>query len=69
MRVFVDPEICREHGQCEIAAPDVFQLDPASGLTYDSRPDGTFRKAVEEAVDACPEQAISIIEHDPPAEP
>jgi len=61
MRVFVDPEVCRQHGQCEIAAPEVFELDERGRLVYDQKPDNAHGQAVEEAVDACPEQAISIV--------
>lgn len=57
-----DEAKCRKHGQCEIAAPELFQLET----------DGTLHVAAEAgpdlvddawaAADACPEQAITIIE-------
>lgn len=66
MRVFVDPEVCRQHGQCEIAAPEVFQLDERGRLVYDQQPPDELGRPVEEAVDACPEQAISVLAPDTP---
>lgn len=62
IRIEWDETRCRQHGQCEIAAPSIFQLDT----------DGTLHVAetvapdeVDDAwaaADACPEQAITIIE-------
>ena len=60
MKVVVDPAKCADHGQCVYAAPEVFQLDALGKLVYEPTPDSALRDAVEEAVDACPLQAISI---------
>lgn len=60
MKVVVDPAKCADHGQCAYAAPDVFQLDDNGKLRYEPAPDASLRETVEEAVDACPLQAISI---------
>lgn len=60
MKVVVDPAKCADHGQCAYAAPEVFQLDGDGKLVYEPTPDPALRDAVEEAVDACPLQAISI---------
>lgn len=62
MKVVVDMTKCADHGQCVYAAPEVFQLDDNGKLVYDAAPDPAQRDAVEEAVDACPLQAISIEE-------
>jgi ferredoxin len=64
MRVFVDPEICRQHGQCEITVPEVFELDERGRLVYDQQPHADLMPKVEEATDFCPEQAISLIDDD-----
>ncbi|MFM8353210.1 MAG: ferredoxin, partial [Actinomycetales bacterium] len=32
MRIEWDESTCRKHGQCEIAAPELFQLDTAGNL-------------------------------------
>ena len=61
-RVEWDESRCRKHGQCEIAAPDVFRLDVDGTLhiTFDI-PEGSEDDAWA-AADACPEQAITIID-------
>jgi ferredoxin len=51
---------CADHGQCVYAAPEVFQLDDNGKLVYEATPDAALRDAVEEAMDACPLQAITI---------
>lgn len=60
MRVVVDLETCRDHGQCVFAAPEVFHLDENGKLGFVSDPDDSLRDAVEEATDVCPLQAIRI---------
>jgi ferredoxin len=61
MRVFVDRDLCADHGQCVFAAPEVFQLDPAGKLVYDSGElEEGLRSKVEDAADVCPMQAISV---------
>ena len=60
MHVTVDYDKCQNHGQCVYAAPDVFRLDDAGDLAYDSDPDDGQIDAVEDAADVCPVQAISI---------
>ncbi|HJR39127.1 MAG TPA: ferredoxin [Nocardioidaceae bacterium] len=60
MRVIVDRALCDDHGQCEIAAPNVFRIGADGTLEYDERPDPSERDAVEEAADACPLQAILV---------
>ncbi|MBL8931087.1 MAG: ferredoxin [Kineosporiaceae bacterium] len=60
MKVIVDLELCQDHGQCVIAAPEVFRMDENSKLVYDADPDESMRRYVEDAVDVCPLQAITI---------
>jgi ferredoxin len=60
MRVTVDMNKCEFHGQCQIAAPEVFEVRGEDDLLYIEHPDDSLRAVVEEAVDACPAQAISI---------
>jgi len=62
MRIKVDLELCRDHGQCVIAAPQVFRFDGNQKLVWVVEPDHSLRGAVEEAADVCPEQAITIEE-------
>jgi ferredoxin len=60
MKVVVDLDKCADHGQCVFAAPEVFQLDDAGKLVYVSDVDDALRDKVEDALDACPLQAITI---------
>ena len=60
MRITVDRTLCQDHGQCTIAAPNVFSLNDDGKLEYDPRPDDSELMAVEEAADVCPAQAILL---------
>ena len=60
MDVVVDMDVCKNHGQCAFAAPDVFRIDSAGQLQYDAHPDDSEAGAVEDAVDVCPVQAIRV---------
>lgn len=62
MRISVDFSICADHGQCAIAAPDIFRLDDEGHLVFEENPEGALRADAEDAADACPEQAITIID-------
>jgi ferredoxin len=60
MKVSVDPERCQGHARCWTICPEVFSLDD-EGHSYVPVPDvpaGLEAKA-KEAVDNCPERAIS----------
>ncbi|MFN8193431.1 MAG: ferredoxin [Nocardioidaceae bacterium] len=60
MKVIVDMALCQDHGQCAIAAPDVFRINDDGKLEFEATPDESERFAVEEAADVCPVQAILI---------
>lgn len=60
MKIHVNMEICLLHGQCVIAAPEIFSFDDAGGLLWVAEPDEGLRADAEAAADACPEQAILI---------
>lgn len=60
MKVIVDMALCQDHGQCAIAAGEVFRINDDGRLEFDANPDDALRDAVEEAADVCPVQAISI---------
>lgn len=60
MKVIVDMDVCKDHGQCVFSAPEVFQLNEHGRLVYVAEPDESLRDAVEEAADVCPLQAITI---------
>jgi ferredoxin len=60
MNVIVDLNLCEDHGQCAIAAPNVFRINDDGKLEYESQPDDSELDNVEEAADVCPVQAILI---------
>lgn len=60
MKVSVDRTLCEDHGQCAIAAPNVFRINDEGTLEYDATPDDSELEFVEEAADVCPVQAILI---------
>lgn len=60
MKVKVDRSLCQDHGQCAIAAPEVFRINDEGHLEYDDTPSEEMREYVEEAADVCPVQAILI---------
>ncbi len=60
MKVYVDRALCDNHGQCTIAAPDVFRMNAEGILEYDEIVDDRLRNDVEDAVDVCPVQVIFI---------
>ncbi len=60
MRVLVDLALCQDHGQCAIAAPEVFQINAEGRLEFDATPSEEHRDYCEEAADVCPVQAITI---------
>jgi len=60
MKVIVDMNLCQDHGQCAIAAPEVFRMDENSKLVFDAEPSEEMRQYVEDAIDVCPVQAIFL---------
>ena len=61
MRVVVDFDLCRGHGECEGEAPEVFALDDVGKLTVlQEQPPESLRAQVERAVQYCPTMAIRI---------
>jgi ferredoxin len=62
MRIEVDFNICADHGQCAIAAPGIFRIDDEGHLVFDATPDEALRADADDAADACPEQAITIVD-------
>jgi ferredoxin len=56
----VDRSLCDNHGQCAIAAPDVFRINADGELEYEATFDDALLDEVEEAIDVCPVQAIFL---------
>ncbi|WP_052668557.1 ferredoxin [Nitriliruptor alkaliphilus] len=60
MRIIVDRGRCEQHGQCAIAAPDLFELDGNGDLHHlEHVPEGQEALA-QDAADVCPMQAIAL---------
>lgn len=60
MRICVDLDKCKSHGQCVIAAPKIFSFAADNQLVWVEQVDEASRKEAEDAADVCPEQAITI---------
>jgi len=60
-RVEADLDLCQGHAMCELEAPDYFQV-PKRGKVeiLDAEPPDEARDEIEQAVLACPTQALSI---------
>ena len=62
-RIVVDFDLCESNAICMQVAPDVFEVRDDDFLyLLTETPDDSRRPAVEEAVQRCPKQAISIAE-------
>jgi ferredoxin len=60
MKVWVDEERCRGHGVCVTLCADVFSItDDGFAVSIDSDVPTELEAATREAIDCCPEQAIS----------
>jgi ferredoxin len=64
MKVFVDAQRCQGHTLCAMIAPDSFELNDIDGTSspVNEIVPADQQDAVREAVQSCPEQAISIEE-------
>lgn len=62
MKVEVDRQRCRMHGECVFAVPEVFDLEDGDDTVtvLNSEPGEDFREKIELAVLVCPEGAISV---------
>lgn len=60
MNITVDRILCQNHGQCAIAAPDVFRINDDGVLEFEETADESQRFEIEEAADVCPVQAILL---------
>jgi ferredoxin len=62
MKVKLDPDVCDAHGDCVVAAPEIFDLDDDDEVAKVLMPEPgeDLRDKAVEAADACPVQAITI---------
>ncbi len=61
MKIAADRGLCRGHGQCEMFAPDYFEIDDDAlvVLVKEEVADGDLA-AVEDAIHHCPELALRL---------
>ncbi|GFG74565.1 ferredoxin [Mycobacterium botniense] len=60
MKVTVDDQLCRGHGVCVSVCPEVFRLtDDGYSEVYLSEVPADREAAARDAIENCPEQAIS----------
>ena len=64
MKVIVDLDVCQAHGDCVVAAPEIFDLGEEDDVVtvIDPEPGEELRAAAERAVQDCPVTAIRIEE-------
>jgi len=63
MKVYVDADACMACGVCETIVPEVFALGyEGFAVALNNPTPEQFRDLVQQAVDECPEEAISIEE-------
>ncbi|TQL18149.1 ferredoxin [Streptomyces sp. SLBN-134] len=60
MRIAVDMNLCESHGQCVLAAPEIFSFDDEEYLVYDAGPAGALHDKAEKAAAVCPVRAITV---------
>ena len=58
--IHVNENACQNYGQCCFEAEDIFQLDDAGQLVFQSNASDERLQEIEQAADACPMQAISL---------
>lgn len=56
----IDMDKCQNYGQCVFEAEDIFQLDDDGEIQFTKEEPNDRLDDVENAVDVCPMQAISI---------
>ena len=65
MKIEVDPAVCVGHGKCYMVAPEVFQPCDDLGRTKILREvdasDPDLLRRTKNAVDGCPEGALSFV--------
>jgi len=63
MRIVVDFDLCESNAVCMGIAPEIFEVRDDDFLyVLDENPPESMRAKVEESVQRCPKQAISIVE-------
>jgi ferredoxin len=65
MRLVVDYKKCRKAAQCTYLHPELFKTDKSGApVVLVEHPGEELREGAEEAVELCPNGAISLIDED-----
>jgi len=63
VKIVVDPDRCACFGMCTAIAPDLFEMGAAGYVEIiATNPPEVLHEAAEEACEACPNQALSIVD-------
>ena len=64
MKINVDYTLCEGHGQCLLAAPDIFDLPDGSDqvVVLEANPPERDHAAVVRAAAMCPAQALQVLD-------
>ncbi len=63
MKIVVDFDVCESNALCMEIVPEIFEVRVDDFLyVLNDTPDDSLLPKVEEAVSACPKQAISLVE-------
>ena len=63
MRVVVDYDLCESNAICMSVVPEVFEVRDDDNLyVLDDHPPESMRAQLQQAVERCPKQAISLAE-------
>lgn len=62
MKMLVDHDLCEGHGECVVAAPQIFELDDAGEkvVLLMAEPPEELREEAVEAVKICPIAALQL---------
>jgi ferredoxin len=60
VKVVVDMDLCEGNAMCMGSAPEVFQVNGDKVTVVQQQPGDELRHKVEDAVRACPTQALSL---------
>ena len=61
LRVRIDPHLCVSFGDCVDVAPEAFRLEQ-DGVVVFAHPECVERKRLLSACDACPVDALSVVD-------
>jgi ferredoxin len=65
-KVSLNTARCQGHTLCNMAAPEIFELDEEDGHAYVTQEtvEGGLETLARKAADGCPERAISVMSKD-----